>query len=115
MGDELPDGAPLYRHDLAAAVKQVAGFCEPMFPPAGKQGEMRRVAIYGGGDWSDASVEHLEVPQDLDLDQARKARAEWYRGYVPGKTRYLSFSDFLVERCGARPATDIEEYWEYGG
>ena len=40
---------------------------------------MRLVAIMGGGDWYDASVEHLEIPDDMNLDEMKAARDKWYK------------------------------------
>lgn len=31
----------------------------------------RLVAVFGGGDWADASINHLNLPEELDLDQVK--------------------------------------------
>lgn len=79
----------------------------------------RIVAIMGGGDWVDASVEHLVVPSDLDLGAEFRAYNKWYhRKYCPvlrtdNRIPYLSFTEWLIKR-GARRTTDNEvlELWE---
>lgn len=82
---------------------------------------MRLVAVLGGGDWADASVDHINVPDDLDLDAARERWRGWYRNeYLPehakkrtGERRtwptYLDFPTWLVEREGCARA-EIEEF-----
>ncbi len=76
----------------------------------------RIVAILAGGDWYDASVEHLAVPTTVSLDEARAEYDRWYREeYITRKDRqYRSFAQWLVERCGARDAedSDVEVYWD---
>jgi hypothetical protein len=79
---------------------------------------MKRVllAILGGGDWSDASVDHITVQADVDLVAAREAYNTWYREvYCPalhrsGYTRpcpitYMNFVDYLKAHYGAVDAT----------
>ena len=75
--------------------------------------ETKLVAIKGGGDWGDASVDFLAVPKGVDLDAAKAAYNVWYRdeyalalrnralsGALPYPV-YLSFPAFLVARYGA--------------
>ena len=73
----------------------------------------RLVAIKGGGDWMDASVDHLNVPEDMDLDAEHKAWRKWYNeeycGHV-GDVKYISFIDW-AKNNGAESVT-VEEYWD---
>ena len=87
---------------------------------------LRYVAIFGGGDWYDASVDHVVVPADLDLEAARERYRTWYKdeysasfGPDPAnphrrtqltRVPYWSFAQYLKAREGASPA-DIEEVW----
>jgi hypothetical protein len=79
----------------------------------------KTVAIMGGGDWYDASVDLLDLPYDLDLEDENKNHRHWYDNeYCPAlrsgnKPRYLSFPEWLIERCGAKKNESIEEYWDY--
>jgi len=78
------------------------------------------VAIMDGGDWYDASVEHLIVPDGVNLGaEARKWR-RWYRDiYCPhlrqgGSTsEFMSFSGWLTSKCGARETEgeEVIEFW----
>ena len=76
----------------------------------------RLVVVLGGGDWTDASVDYIDVAPELDL-AARKARYDmWYREeYCPamwsGETpHYYSFCDWLIHRGDATRAT-VEEFF----
>ncbi len=81
---------------------------------------MRLFAIMGGGDWADASVDHVLIPEGMDLDAEKLAHDEWYRRvYVPGlngeipKVEYLSLVGWLLTRGATKPGEDvIKEYWE---
>jgi hypothetical protein len=78
----------------------------------------RQVAILSGGDWYDASVEHLTIPDDMDLKDQKAAYDQWYRNeYCPSGTpggphalqlQYLTFVDWL-RRSGATDGT-VEEF-----
>ena len=73
----------------------------------------RIVAILGGGDWVDASVEHLVIPDGMDLEKEKAAYDKWYRDeYYPGKSEYVNFAGWLRQR-GARDTTkdEILEFW----
>jgi len=78
---------------------------------------MRVVALMGGGDWADASVTHLVVPDELDLEALKTEWRYWYNNIYcknPEKNRkYRSFEDFIKER-GGRPTTEkeVEEFWD---
>lgn len=77
---------------------------------------MRIVALLGGGDWADASIDHLVVPKNMNLETVKKEWDRWYREvYVPDpnpKKIYKSLAQFMKER-GAREATDreVEPFW----
>jgi len=68
---------------------------------------MKQVAILGGGDWDDASVEHLSVPDDLDLKTAKREHEEWKKA-----NGYTGFVDWLRKFKGAADST-IEEFYDY--
>ncbi len=86
----------------------------------------RLVAVLGGGDWADASVDHLVIPVGVDLEAAKQAYQQWYREvyctqpnmYVhagvpdPDRIEYLTFTAWLQTHHGAREATesDIEVF-----
>lgn len=79
----------------------------------------RIVAILGGGDWSDASVDHVIVPSGSDLDALHKQYDRWYRGdYLPAlrrgeKSGFATFPDWLVKTGHASSADASEvEVWE---
>lgn len=81
--------------------------------------EKRIVAIMGGGDWYDASVEHLVVPSGMDLNAEHRAYREWYhREYCTAqragnKMAYLGFSEWLIKQGAHRTADDeVLEFWE---
>lgn len=71
------------------------------------------VALLGGGDWADASVSHLVIPDDMNLDEQKRAYGEWYANFRLGG-KYVGFYEYLLEH-GARKVTEDEviEYWEY--
>lgn len=72
------------------------------------QPEPRIVAIFGGGDWYDASVDYLVVPAGMDLDAEKEAHSKWWRSRSKGEP-YKDFPERLIERGAAR-ATQIEEF-----
>ena len=72
------------------------------------------VAIISGGDWYDASVEHIVLPKNSDMDKLKAeydARDETERKKFP----YYNFTGWLKAYHGARDATEDEclIYWEY--
>jgi len=76
--------------------------------------ETRIVAILGGGDWYDASVDHLVVPAGLDIEAEHKKYNAWYREFRAGKfSKYINFTKWLEMHAGARPTTEeeVEEYF----
>lgn len=81
------------------------------------------VAILGGGDWYDASVDHLVVPDGIKLDEQYKLYQAWYNdvyrpslkkdvgaifGIRTGDVEYMSFEGWLIDKCGARGATESD-------
>lgn len=85
------------------------------FPP--ESGTL--LAVMGGGDWADASVDHVVAPDGLDVDEARKRYDAWYRDeYVPrsrsgDQPKFFSFPEWLVarERCRKATEADVIEVW----
>jgi len=77
----------------------------------------RIVALLSGGDWSDARIEHLVIPDDMSLESEEKSYRAWYEDeYRPmllsqNRLDYLSFSQWLISK-GARKTTE-EEVLEY--
>lgn len=74
----------------------------------------RVVAIRSGGDWADASCEHLILPLHLDLADEYRNYSRWYeeeyRSSYPKKVAYMTFTEWLKKR-GATDAP-IEEFGE---
>lgn len=74
----------------------------------------RLYAFLAGGDWHDASVSHVVVPEDVNLDQAKKDWRAYYNDeYWPAQKRNerprpITFVEWLIERCGARYPTEDE-------
>ena len=72
----------------------------------------------GGGDWADASVEHIEIDDNISLDKCKEDWRVWYNNeYLPEyradkKPKFYTFVDFLKEHHGAINSTIIEEYWD---
>ena len=75
------------------------------------------VAILSGGDWYDASVDHVVVPPGLNLDAAKSKWNAWHHDvYYPEMEtarslgsklpEYFTFPKYLIEFCGARDAGD---------
>jgi hypothetical protein len=99
----------------------------------------RIVALLGGGNWADASVSHILVPSDVNLTEAadrynREVRESYFEKIRTWKTcevrrlrgiidpscegvvapKWVSFSEFLVENCGAGSPIneEVEVFWE---
>ena len=69
---------------------------------------MKLVAIESGGDWADASVEYIVVPDDLDLEETYKEYNQWKLG-----NKWMSFDAWLKKYKGARDAeNEIEVFYE---
>jgi len=75
---------------------------------------MKIVAIMGGGDWVDADVKHLEIPDDMNLKEMGEQYRQWLKNEYHAKKglKFLSFPEFLKTK-GALDTDKIEEYWEY--
>lgn len=74
-------------------------------------------AIHGGGDWADASVEYLILPDGMNIDDEAIAHKNWYKNiYCParksGEVEYVNLCEWL-KRKGARTTTDDELYVFY--
>jgi len=75
---------------------------------------MRLIAIMGG-DWLDASVDFLEIPDGMDIKEMKLKYDKWYKNeYNPNRShcKYLSLSEFLKLNGVAIETNKIEEYWE---
>jgi len=75
-------------------------------------------AICSGGDWYDASVDHVIVPEGINIEDESK-KCEWYYYNVyckkeVGKRKYYNLTSWLVEKCGGRAPTEdeLEVVWE---
>lgn len=69
----------------------------------------KQVAIMGGGDWADASVSLLSVPENLDIEAAKEEYDEWREGKK--HPEYMTFVEWLRAHKGATDST-VEEYWD---
>ena len=77
-------------------------------------------AIHGGGDWYDASVDYLVIPEGTDLDDEFKKYQKWYReiycgrknqdayGNAGKRMQYMTFGQWLRKNCNARDVTGDE-------
>ena len=74
------------------------------------------VAILGGGDWADASVDFLMLPDDINLEDAKRAWREWYKTYDPYAKSciYISFVEFVKKNYSATEPDDTQltVYWD---
>lgn len=74
-------------------------------------------AILSGGDWADAGVEHLVLPDEVEIDREKELYDTWYaRTYCSAlclgrRPKFKTFTEWLVEK-GARYTTE-EELVEY--
>lgn len=77
---------------------------------------MKIWAICGGGDWNDASVEHLVLPDGMDITEERKNHRQAMREYHSKKTAESwpgHFVEYLVSKGAVVPLEEqLEEYWE---
>ena len=81
-----------------------------------KESKNGKIITIRSGEFFDASVEHLVIPSDMDVEYEKEAYDEWYEyAYRPScnRIKYMSFSDWLRTR-GARDTTDTEvlKFWE---
>ena len=66
----------------------------------------KQVAIMGGGDWADASVDLLSLPSSVSLDEALAEYNEWRDEHS-----WISFPDWLRRYKKAEDST-VEEFWD---
>lgn len=72
----------------------------------------------GGGDWYDASVDHLEVQDSVDLDAEKELWWAWYhKEYrpklnTPEQIEMVDFVDWLINKGVATRTNKVEEYWD---
>jgi len=70
-------------------------------------------AICSGSDWADACVQHLILPDGMNIAQERQDHKKWLREeYQKTDFEYKSFVDFLILRGATVPKESIlEEFW----
>ncbi len=74
----------------------------------------RVIAVLGGGDWYDASVNHLVLIGDVDLEAEKERHEKWLKEeYSPKQAKgrnpkYYTFPEWLVKEGLAREATEDE-------
>ena len=69
---------------------------------------MKVIVIIGGGDWADASCEHLSVPADMDLAAEKATWVRLYRTERDDSAKpWKSFPEWLRTERGAKDA-DLE-------
>lgn len=77
---------------------------------------MKIWAICGGGDWNDASVEHLILPDGMNIEEERKNHRQAMREYHELKTKESwpgHFVEYLINKGAVVPSEVLlEEYWE---
>lgn len=76
---------------------------------------MKLIALMGGDDWYDASVDLMAIPDDLDLKAEEIAYLEWRNEWQKNVNynTYISFPNWLKKK-GSRDAlpTEIVAIWE---
>lgn len=79
------------------------------------------IAVMSGGDWSDASVDHLVLlVDDVDLKIEKQSHKNWYElEYLPrlkagGNPIYHTFTEWLIKKGIARKVkkNELEEILE---
>ena len=77
---------------------------------------MKTIALFGGGDWEDASIALLDIPDDMDVEEMKTRWRVWYEEFycpnykVGKKPKFKTVVDLMLEH-GAKRA-DIEEFDE---
>lgn len=72
------------------------------------------IAVLGGGDWNDASVDHLILLGNVDLEKEKQRHEKWCREvYIPNlnagrRPAYYNFTEWLVKEGLARKTTEDE-------
>lgn len=73
-------------------------------------------AICSGGDWNDASVAHLILPDEMDIEKERKEHKQKLRECHRLKTQESwpgYFVEYLISKGAVVPTDNqLEEYWE---
>lgn len=80
----------------------------------------RLIAVKGGGDWADASVDHLVLPEGVDVEAEKLKWRAWYRDeylsvrHGSQRLEYMGLTEWLKTRAGAREADEkeIEVVWD---
>ena len=78
------------------------------------------ITILSGRDWYDASVEHIVLLKDIDLEKEKQKRGKWYNNeYCPKlkagkKPQHFTFTEWLIDKGLARKTTDdeLEEFMD---
>jgi len=78
------------------------------------------LAIFSGGDWYDASCDHLILLKDIDLTKEEENHTNWYKTeYLPRLKKglspvYYTFTEWLIKKGFARKVkeNELQEYWE---
>ena len=67
------------------------------------------------GDWFDASVEHLILPDGMDIKREYKNRQKQLRKYYEKEVDWPgSFPEFLISKGAVAPDDAVlEEFWNY--
>ena len=75
-------------------------------------------AICSGGDWADASVDHVILPKGVDVEEEAKKCNQYYREVYckaeVGNRKYYCLTSWLIEKCGGRAPTinELDVVWE---
>lgn len=81
------------------------------------------VAVMGGGDWADASVDHLVALRPFSHRETTALWRKWYEGeYCPAlhdktlpNVEFVNYPEWLVAEGYARLTSgdDIKELWDW--
>ena len=74
---------------------------------------MKIAAICSGGDWCDASVTHVTIPETMNLAEEYKRYEEWWQDLRRKRSNnYATFAEWLVsQRAAGLPAeTELIEF-----
>ena len=75
-------------------------------------------AICGGGDWFDASINHVILPDGMSMQKVHEEYKDWLDEYRDcrncGKPiEYMTFTEYVLSIGGREPSKDVlEEWWE---
>lgn len=77
---------------------------------------MKIFALCSGGDWADASVHHVILPDGVTIVSVQDAHRMYERGRhrTGQQDPYLSLAEFIVQKMGGTiPTADqLEEVWD---